>query len=84
MIWLAIDSETKLLISHHIGTRNGINAHAFVCDLRRRTEGRYQVTTDQYNGYVGAMREHFGQNVDFGQLRKIYGRINPDGWYGGG
>ena len=84
MIWLAIDSETKLLISHHIGTRNGVNAHAFVCDLRKRTNGRYQVTSDQYNGYVGAMREHFGQNVDFGQLHKIYGRLNTDEWYGGG
>src|SRR5271157_4988480 len=84
MIWLALDSETKLLISHHIGTRNGINAHAFVSDLRARTDGRYQVTSDQYNAYVGAMREHFGQNVDFGQLRKIYGRLQTENWYGGG
>src|ERR1035441_4383425 len=30
------------------------------------------------------MREHFGQNVDFGQLHKIHGRISTDGWYGGG
>src|SRR5271165_3473688 len=84
MVWLALDSETKLLISHHIGTRNGVNAHAFVCDLRKRTDGRYQVTSDQYNGYVGAIREHFGQNVDFGQLRKIYGRLQTETWYGGG
>ncbi len=84
MIWLALDSETKLLISHHIGSRNGINAHAFVSDLRARTDGRYQVTSDQYNAYVGAMREHFGQNVDFGQLRKIYGRLQTENWYGGG
>jgi transposase-like protein/IS1 family transposase len=84
MLWLAIDSESKLLISHHIGSRNGISAHAFVNDLRKRTNGRYQVTSDQLNAYVGAMREHFGQNVDFGQLHKIYGRVNTDGWYGGG
>lgn len=84
MVWIALDSETKLIITHHIGSRNGVNAHAFVSDLRARTDGRYQVSSDQYNGYVGAMREHFGQNVDFGQLHKIYGRINTDGWYGGG
>jgi IS1 family transposase/transposase-like protein len=84
MLWLAIDSETKLLISHHVGTRNGVNAHAFVRDLRKRTEGRYQVTSDQYNGYVGAMREHFGRNVDFGQLYKVYGKIRSDNWYGSG
>ena len=79
-----MDSETKLLISYHIGTRNGVNAHAFVSDLRARTDGRYQVTSDQYNAYVGAMREHFGQNVDFGQLHKIYGRLQTENWYGGG
>jgi transposase-like protein/IS1 family transposase len=84
MLWLAIDSETKLLISHHIGARNGVNAHAFVSDLRKRTAGRYQVTSDQYNGYLGAMREHFGRNVDFGQLHKVYGRIRSDNWYGTG
>jgi transposase-like protein/IS1 family transposase len=84
MLWLAIDSETKLLISHHVGARNGISAHAFVRDLRKHTNGRYQVTSDQYNGYVGAMREHFGRNVDFGQLYKIYGKIRTDNWYGSG
>ncbi len=84
MLWLAIDSETKLLISHHIGTRSGVNAHAFIKDLRKRTDGRYQVTSDQYNGYVGAMREHFGREVEFGQLHKVYGRISKDNWYGSG
>jgi IS1 family transposase len=84
MLWLAIDSETKLLISYHVGRRNGVSAHAFVNDLRKRTDGRYQVTSDQYNGYVGAMREHFGRNVEFGQLHKVYGRIRTDNWYGSG
>src|SRR5271157_304051 len=84
MVWLALDSETKLLITHHVGPRNGINAHKFVSDLRARTDGRYQVTSDQYNAYVGAMREHFGQNVPFGQLRKIYGKLHTDNWYGTG
>jgi IS1 family transposase len=84
MVWLALDSETKLLITHHIGARNGVNAHAFISDLRKRTNGRYQITSDQYNGYIGAVREHFGKDVDFGQLHKIYGRVSSDGWYGGG
>lgn len=83
-LWLAIDSETKLLISHHLGGRNSVAAHAFVSDLRKRTTGRYQITSDQLNAYVGAIREHFGMNVDFGQLHKIYGKLSRDGWYGGG
>ncbi len=83
-IWLAIDSESKLLITHHLGGRNSVAAHAFVSDLRKRTTGRYQVTSDQLNAYVGAMREYFGKNVDFGQLHKIYGRLQTENWYGGG
>ena len=77
-------STAKRIISHRIGDGNGVNAHAFVADLHARTEGRYQVTSDQFNAYVGAMREHFGQDVDFGQLRKIYGCGTGDGWYGSG
>jgi len=49
MLWIALDSETKLIITHRVGDRNGLNAHAFVSDLRARTDGRYQVTSDQYN-----------------------------------
>jgi hypothetical protein len=30
------------------------------------------------------MREHFGRDVDFGQLHKVYGRIRSDNWYGSG
>jgi len=30
------------------------------------------------------MREHFGRNVEFGQLHKVYGRIRTDNWYGSG
>ena len=73
MLWLAIDSETKLLISYHVGTRSGVNAHAFIADLRKRTNGRYQITSDQYNGYVGAVREYFGRDVDLASFTKSTG-----------
>ena len=83
-LWLAIDSESKLLIAHHLGGRNGVAAHKFIADLPKRTTGRYQVTSDQLNSYVGAMREHFGQNTDYAVLHKIYGRLQTENWYGGG
>ena len=70
MVWLALDSETKLIITHHIGPRNGVSAHAFVSDLRARTDGRYQVSSDQLNAYVGAMREHLGKMWISGSFTK--------------
>jgi len=83
--WLAIDSDTKLIISHHIGARNTINAYKFVRDLSQRTLGRYQITSDALRGYVGAIEEWFGADVHFAQLQKVYGRLEagPE-WYGGG
>ncbi|MGA2000707.1 MAG: IS1 family transposase [Terriglobales bacterium] len=83
--WLALDSDTKLIISHRIGARNTVNAYEFVRDLSTRTVGRYQITTDALRGYVGAIEEWFGSDVDYAQLQKIYGRseAGPE-WYGGG
>jgi IS1 family transposase len=85
MVWLALDSDSKLLITHHIGNRTGQNAQVFVADLRARTTGRYQLSSDQFNGYVGAVRNVFGKDgVHFGQLRKVYAKSHSDGWYGSG
>jgi len=83
--WLALDSDSKLIITHRIGARNAVNAYEFVHDLSNRTLGRYQITTDALRGYVGAIEEWFGSEVEYAQLRKIYGRseAGPE-WYGGG
>ena len=83
--WLALDSDSKMILSYHIGGRNTINAYKFVHDLSERTVGRFQITTDALRGYIGAIEEWFGADVDFAQLQKIYGRsqAGPE-WYGGG
>jgi IS1 family transposase len=83
-LWLALDSETKLIISHVVGARTGINAFRIASDLRERTVGRYQITSDQLNSYVGAIREWYGQEVEFAQLHKIYDKITTSDWYGSG
>jgi len=84
-VWLALDSETKAILAFHIGPRNTSNAYQFVRDLSTRTVGRFQITTDGLSGYVGAIEEAYGADIDFGQLRKVYGRTEagPE-WYGGG
>ena len=83
--WLALDSESKMILSYRIGARNTVNAFAFVKDLSRRTRGVYQITSDALRGYVGAIEEWYGADVRFAQLRKIYGRLEagPE-WYGFG
>jgi IS1 family transposase len=83
--WLALDSESKMILSFHIGPRNTVSAFKFVRDLSERTQGIYQITSDALRGYVGAVEEWFGNDVHFAQLQKIYGRTEagPE-WYGGG
>lgn len=84
-VWLALDSESKMILSFHIGARSTANAYAFVRDLSQRTVGRFQITTDALRGYVGAIEEWYGDDIDSAQLQKVYGRLEagPE-WYGGG
>jgi len=70
--WLALDSETKLIISHHIGERNADSAWDFMRDLRARTEGVFQLSTDGLRAYVDAVDAHFNIGIHFAQLIKLY------------
>ena len=82
--WLALDSETKLIISYHTGNRDAESAWEFIRDLRERTEGIFQLTTDGLRAYVDAVDAHFDVHVHFAQLIKLYSSpdiVGPD-WFG--
>jgi len=67
-MWIALDSETKAVLSYMVGKRDAVSAYEFIGDLSRRIVGRCQLTTDGLDGYIDAVEEHFGANVDFAQL----------------
>lgn len=73
-VWIALDSETKAVLSYYIGKRDGFSAYEFIGDLNQRIaeRHRFQITTDGLEGYVPAIEEHFGADVDFAQLVKMY------------
>jgi IS1 family transposase len=71
--WVAIDSDTKLVPSWRIGSRDSATACAFVADLASRVVNRVQITSDGHKPYVEAVEKAFGDDVDFAQLIKIYG-----------
>ncbi len=87
-IWLALDSETKLLISHLVGKRDATSAYVFVDDFSRRLHPmwRCQFTSDGFRPYIEAVEAAFGANLDFAQLIKLYGKPDNPGldWYGPG
>lgn len=71
--WTAIDADTKLVFSIFVGGRDVGCAMAFIEDVASRIAGRCQITSDGYAVYKRAIKRHFGDDVDFGQLVKIYG-----------
>jgi len=82
-IWMAIDSETKLVLSYLTAKRDAVSAYDFIRDLSERVVGRFQITTDGLRSYVPAIEDYFGADVDFAQLLKLYGTTDgeaPD-WY---
>jgi IS1 family transposase len=72
-VFIAIDSETKLIPSFVVGKRNAENAYWLMKDLESRLASRVQLTTDGFRPYVNAVDDTFGANVDYAMLVKVYG-----------
>src|ERR1035437_10482539 len=72
-VFVAIDADTKLIPSYAVGKRNLATTDAFIGDLKQRLAKRVQLTTDGFRFYVTAVEQHFGAEIDFGQIVKLYG-----------
>jgi IS1 family transposase len=70
--WVAIDQDTKLVISWFAGERDEQAAKFFMNDLWCRLRTRVQLTTDGLSHYKEAVSDSFGRKVDFAQLVKQY------------
>ncbi|MBI3088340.1 MAG: DDE-type integrase/transposase/recombinase [Candidatus Omnitrophica bacterium] len=71
-VFVALDADTKLVISYILGHRDTASAYRLMMDLRRRLVGEFQLTTDGLLAYRDAAELAFGTEVHFGQLMKIY------------
>jgi len=70
--YCAIDAETKLVPTFRVGKRNRATTTAFVQDVASRLRNRVQISTDALHGYVEAIEQSFGADVDYGQIVKVY------------
>jgi IS1 family transposase len=75
--WTAIEADTKLIVSHFVGGRDGECAMWFMDDLRSRLANRVQLTSDGHKAYLEAVEGAFGADVDYAMLIKLYGNA-PD------
>jgi IS1 family transposase len=76
--WTAIEADTKLIVSHFVGGRDGECAMWFMDDLKSRLANRVQLTSDGHRAYLEAVEGAFGGDVDYAMLIKIYGNA-PEG-----
>lgn len=71
--WTAIDADTKLIPSWHVGARDAYAAQAFIGDLASRVSNRMQLTSDGHKPYLEAVEQSLGAGVDYAMLVKVYG-----------
>jgi IS1 family transposase len=76
--WTGLCSETKLMISWYVGSRDDYSAGEFVRDLASRLTRRIQLTTDGLRLYVNAVEQAFGADIDYAMLTKLYGSSGND------
>jgi IS1 family transposase len=71
--WIAIDADSKLVLSYLCGGRDASWACKFMEDLASRVTTRIQITTDGHRAYAEAVEGAFGMDVDYAMLIKLYG-----------
>jgi IS1 family transposase len=71
--WTAIDADTKLIPSWHVGGRDSDEAMIFMDDLASRLANRVQLTSDGHKAYLEAVEGAFGSDIDYAMLVKLYG-----------
>jgi IS1 family transposase len=76
--WVALDADTKIVPTFHIGGRDLQDAYEFIGDLAPRLRSRVQLTTDGHRVYVNAVANSFKGDVDYAMLVKLYGTEGGD------
>ncbi len=71
--WMALDADTKLIISWQVGEQDAETACDFIDDLAFRLANRVQLTTDGLKVYLNAVEDTFGADIDYATLIKLYG-----------
>ncbi len=74
-VWtfVAIEAQTKLVLSWLVGSRDAGCATEFLQDVAGRLSTRIQLTTDGHKMYLSAVEDAFGAAIDYTMLIKLYG-----------
>lgn len=80
-VWtfVAFDPQTKVVPSYVVGKRDYEHAERFASDINSRMRRRIHLSTDGMVEYRAAIEEAFGDDVDYGQIVKVYGGQDGEG-----
>lgn len=79
--YVAIEAQSKLVLSWMLGTRDAGCATEFLQDVAGRLSGRIQLTTDGHKMYLSAVEDAFGGDIDYSMLIKLYGSADAEKRY---
>jgi transposase-like protein/IS1 family transposase len=79
--FLSIDPRSKLIVNWQTDKRTREAAVSFLSNLKHRVSNRFQLSTDGWQIYsspAGAVKEVFGQSVDYATEIKYFGTPTPN------
>uniref|UniRef100_E6PCL7 IS1 transposase n=1 Tax=mine drainage metagenome TaxID=410659 RepID=E6PCL7_9ZZZZ len=77
--WTAIDADSKLMVTWHLGKRQRGDADLFVRDLAERIDSeRVQISTDGLGSYAKPIQRYFKYRADHGSEVKDYGLLDDE------
>jgi IS1 family transposase len=71
--WTALDADSKLIVSWHVGDRTQRTGIAFMSDLRARLVNKVQLTTDGHRAYLTAV-DALDFDADYAMLNKVFAK----------
>ncbi len=75
-VFIALEGNSKLVLCWHLGRRDARNTSDFITKLRDATSPqRFQLTSDAFQAYRGAVDAGLYDRVDYAQLIKLYGAL---------
>jgi hypothetical protein len=73
-VFSAMASNSRFILSWHVGKRNEESARAFMADVRSRLCVMPAMTSDGFAPYVNAVEASFGRSIDYAMTVKNYSR----------
>ena len=73
--FVALERTSKLVLAWHLGRRDRVNTEDFISKVRLATApGRFEVCTDGFEPYIGAIDAGLHDRADYSQIIKVFSK----------